>query len=40
MAADKSTFLAGRELPDGALVKSLSEPTGKHGVHEKLKGLG
>ena len=40
MAAEKTAFLSGGELPDGALLKSMSVPTGKQGVHEKLKGLG
>ena len=40
MSADRNTFLAGAELPDGALIKSMMVPTGKQGVHEKLKGLG
>ena len=40
MAADKSTFLPGRELPDGALIKSLSVPTGKQGIHEKTERAG
>ena len=40
MSADKDAFLAGAELPDAALVKSMMVNTGKQGVHDKLKGLG
>ena len=40
MAAEKTAFLGGRELPDGALVASMGVPAGKQGVHEKLKSLG
>ena len=33
-------FLAGSELPDAALIKTLLVPTGKQGVPVKLKAKG
>ena len=40
MDADKVSFLAGNELPDAALVKTLLVANGEQGVPAKLKEKG
>ena len=40
MDADKVAFLAGKELPDTALVKTLLVASGEQGVPTKLKEKG
>ena len=40
MDADKVSFLAGNELPDAALVKTLLVATGEQGIPAKLKEKG
>ena len=40
MAADKATFLAGKELPEEALVRTLLVATGDQGIPAKLKEKG
>ena len=40
MDAEKVAFLAGTELPDAALIKTLLVATGKQGIPAKLKEKG
>ena len=40
MDPDKVAFLAGSELPNAALIKTLLVPTGEQGVPAKLKEKG
>ena len=40
MGADKAAFLAGKELPNAALVKTLLVATGEQGIPAKLKEKG
>ena len=40
MEAKRDEFLGGNELPEGALLKTLMVPSGRQGVHDKLKELG
>ena len=40
MDAEKVAFLAGTELPEEALIKTLLVATGKQGIPAKLRGKG
>ena len=40
MAEDRDEFLRGNKLPKAAVLKKMMVPSGKQGVHAKLKKLG